>query len=99
MQKAFEHFDGVESVFRLWDHDNFNTCYLAAWDKQYDDQIMKAMYYAEQTNPFQDQYRDNEAAFEKDWRNDDFDTACAFALTPADIEVIEILKEAGGENV
>lgn len=98
MQKAYEHFNGAEAVFRLWAHDEFESHYLAEWDSKHDEQIMMGMYYAEQLNPFQDQYKNNLDGFIVDWKAQKYDPMCAFALNPGDVEVIAILKEAGGDG-
>jgi hypothetical protein len=95
LQKMYEVLDGAEAVFRLWERDEFKAHHLAGWDKQYDQQIMMGMYYAEQTNPFQELYKNNFAQFEADWKADEYDTTCAFALYQGDVETIQVLKEAG----
>jgi hypothetical protein len=98
LKKAYDVFADAVAVFRLWEHEGFETAYLAGWDQAYDGQIMMAMYYAEQTNPFQDIYKRNFERFETDWKADTYDTSCAFALSQKDIEIIETLKEVGERN-
>ncbi|WP_010498582.1 hypothetical protein [Paenibacillus elgii] len=98
MQKAYDHLNGAEAIFRLWASDGFESYYLAGWEKEYDEQIMMGMYYAEQTNPFQDEYKNNLEGFIADWKANKYDPMCAFALSPGDVETIEVLKEAGGEQ-
>lgn len=95
LQKMYEVLNGAEAVFRIWERDEFKAHHLAGWDKQFDHQIMMGMYYAEQTNPFQQGYKNNFAQFEADWKADEYDASCAFALFPSDVETIKILKEAG----
>lgn len=95
MKRAYDLFDGAIAVFRQWEHDEYESCYLAGWDEANDSQIMMGMYYAEQTNPFQVTYKNDFDAFREDWQSGKYDTMCAFALDQNDIEVLEILKEAG----
>lgn len=95
MKRAYDLFDGAVAVFRLWAHDEFESCYLAGWSEEYDEKIIKGMYYAEQTNPFEQEYKNNFDQFEEDWKAGNFDPMCAFSLNKGDVEVIEILKEAG----
>ncbi len=98
IQKAYEHFNGAEAVFRVWANDEFESHFLAGWDKEHDEQIMMGMYCAEQTNPFQDQYKKDLDKFIADWKAEKYDTMCAFSLNPGDVEVIEVLQEAGGDG-
>lgn len=95
MQRGFESFNGAVAVFRLWAHDEFESYYLTGWAKKCDEQIMRGMYYFEQCNPFQEEYKNNFDQFEADWKANDYDPMCAFALSERDVEVIQILKEAG----
>lgn len=96
LRKAYDHFDGAVAVFRLWAYSNFDSFYPYAWEDQYDEQFMMGMYHSEQVNPFQDQYRDNLEGFIADWKAGEYDPMAAFSLNSDDVEVIEVLKEAGG---
>lgn len=94
MQEAYEQFDGAIAVFRLWAYSNFDSYYLAGWEQEYDEQIMMGMYYAEQTNPLQTKYKNNLELFIADWKANEYDPLCAFALNKGDVEEIEVLQEA-----
>lgn len=98
IQKAYEQFNGATAIFRIWQIDDYKVYYLSGWDKENDQKIMMGMYYAEQCNPFQDIYKNDLEKFKIDWVSGEYDTQGAFVLDEKDIEVIQILAEAGGEE-
>ncbi len=98
IQKAYDHFDGAIAEFRMWAYDEFESRYLAGWEDQYDEQIMMGMYYAEQTNPFQQGYKNNLDGFIDDWKAGRYEPATAFAMNPKDVETLEVLREAVEEE-
>lgn len=101
MRRAYDVFDGAIAIFLVRERDEFKSFIMAVWDDEFDHQIMMAMYYTEQTNPFNRVYKDNFAVFEEDWKDNEYDSQCAYAFRQGDIEVIEtinILQEAGKEE-
>lgn len=91
MKNAYEHFDGAIAIFRVWSDDKDNYM-LAGWDKEYDEKIMMAMYFAEHTNPFGGHYDDNKELFIADWKSGEYEPTGAFGLKSSDVEVLEVLQ-------
>ncbi len=91
MKLAYDHFDGAVAIFRLWNHSK-DVYYLAGWEDRYNEQIMKGMYYAEQTNPFGAYQNVELEIFIADWMAGECDSNGAFALKANDLDIIEKME-------
>jgi len=82
--------DGVELVLAKWDHES-EKYNMAGWSDEVDEQMMEAMYHAEQLSPFP-AYIDEYDQFVADWKAKKYDPACAMSFEKADVEELLVLE-------
>lgn len=86
-RNMYESFNGLEVVLSLWAYDNMKSYHLTSWNPGDDDAVMRGVYFAEQSHPFRQCYKNNFGRFKEDWKNHryDFDGA-VLVFPPEDVE-------------
>lgn len=90
-KKFNDEIDGVEAILSLWDYDNYKYYHLSSWDKQYEDKIIKAMFYAE--NTMSSIYRNDFERFKNDWQTELYIPECPIVFEKKHIEEIRVIRE------
>lgn len=94
MVRSFNFFDGLKVYLSKWNWDNYETWHLYSWDDEIDETVMKAIYEAEQFNPFScGRYKNNFEQFKEDWKNETYDPGAVLSFTDEQVEVLEALQE------
>lgn len=92
--RSRNYFDGLTVYLSKWNWDNYATWHLYSWDKEIDAEIMKAIYEAEQYNPFScGAYEKDYERFEKDWKAGTYEPGASFGFEDGQVEVLEVLQE------
>ncbi|MCI8935202.1 MAG: hypothetical protein HFE80_12000 [Clostridiaceae bacterium] len=97
VKKSLDLFDGVTMHLSQWEYDGGEDYHVLSWEKSMDARIKEAVYWAEQTNPWQ-RYLNDRAAFERDWEAGEYDPGCSFTFCPQDVEELAVIQEEQKEE-
>lgn len=92
IKRANEYFDGLEVLLTLWEYDKHSAWHLWSWKKEDDETVMMAIYEAEQAHPAP-RYKGNFERFKEDWKNGEYDPACAYTFPLDAVEVLQVIQE------
>lgn len=90
-KKFNDEINGVEAVLSLWDYDDYEHYHLSSWTKEYEDKIIKAMFYAE--NTMSSIYRNDFERFKNDWEMGVYIPECPIVFEKKHVEEIKVISE------
>lgn len=95
LREMYNQFEGREVVLSLWDYDNMESYHFDSWKPDDDDAVMRGIYFAEQTHPFRQCYKNNFKRFEEDWKNHEYDfDGASLVFSAEDVEELdEVIME------
>lgn len=92
MKRSDEYWDGLELWVSMWNYDNHESWHLWNWKKEDDNQVMLAMYEAEQFHPY-GRYMGDFEKFKADWKDGKYDPGMTYTFPLEAVEVLQIVQE------
>lgn len=89
VKKFYEKLDGAVLYLSLWDYDNHECYHLTGWDKDFDKQVMEAMFILESEFGVYSNFEE----YKKVWELGEYDPGCSIVFPKNIAEELEVICE------